>query len=37
MTNNRLHVTITDEAYLAHILVRAVRSPAGRSVCEEAG
>jgi thiopeptide-type bacteriocin biosynthesis protein len=37
MTNNRLHVTITDEAYLADILVRAVRAPAGRSVCEEAG
>lgn len=37
MTNNRLHVTITDEAYLAHILVRAVTAPAGRSVCEEAG
>ncbi|OII67122.1 lantibiotic dehydratase C-terminal domain-containing protein [Streptomyces sp. CC77] len=27
MTNNRLHVTIRDEAYLAHILGRALREP----------
>ncbi|WP_049574196.1 lantibiotic dehydratase C-terminal domain-containing protein [Streptomyces sp. SBT349] len=28
MTNNRLHATIQDEAYLAHVLGRAVRRPA---------
>jgi hypothetical protein len=28
MTNNRLHVTIRDEAYLAHVLSRALREPA---------
>ncbi|MFJ3123606.1 lantibiotic dehydratase C-terminal domain-containing protein [Streptomyces sp. NPDC094461] len=27
MTNNRLHVTIRDEAYLAHVLGRALREP----------
>ncbi len=27
MTNNRLHITITDEAYLAHALLRALRHP----------
>jgi hypothetical protein len=26
MTNNRLHVTIRDEAYLAHVLVRVLRA-----------
>jgi len=26
MTNNRLHITITDEAYLAHVLVRALQN-----------
>ena len=25
MTNNRLHVTITDEAYLSYMLGRALR------------
>ena len=25
MTNNRLHITIRDEAYLAHVLGRALR------------
>ncbi|MGW5973444.1 lantibiotic dehydratase C-terminal domain-containing protein [Streptomyces sp. NPDC055186] len=29
MTNNRLHVTIRDEAYLAFILGRVLREPAG--------
>ncbi|MEN8655602.1 lantibiotic dehydratase C-terminal domain-containing protein [Streptomyces sp. 21So2-11] len=28
MTNNRLHVTIRDEAYLSHVLGRALREPA---------
>ncbi|MFF1500841.1 lantibiotic dehydratase C-terminal domain-containing protein [Streptomyces sp. NPDC058316] len=27
MTNNRLHVTIRDEAYLSHVLGRALREP----------
>ncbi|MFF8789377.1 lantibiotic dehydratase C-terminal domain-containing protein [Streptomyces sp. NPDC015125] len=27
MTNNRLHITLTDEAYLAHVLVRALTEP----------
>lgn len=27
MTNNRLHITITDEAYLAHALLRALTDP----------
>lgn len=31
MTNNRLHVTIRDEAYLSHILARVLRSGTGRS------
>jgi hypothetical protein len=29
MTNNRLHVTIRDEAYLSHILGRVLRSGTG--------
>ncbi|ONK09849.1 lantibiotic dehydratase C-terminal domain-containing protein [Streptomyces sp. MP131-18] len=29
MTNNRLHATIQDEAYLAHVLGRALRLPGG--------
>ncbi|MGP4111775.1 lantibiotic dehydratase C-terminal domain-containing protein [Streptomyces sp. 4N509B] len=29
MTNNRLHVTIQDEAYLSYVLGRALRAPAG--------
>lgn len=28
MTNNRLHVTIRDEAYLAFVLGRVLREPA---------
>ncbi|MFE9254219.1 lantibiotic dehydratase C-terminal domain-containing protein [Streptomyces sp. NPDC006879] len=28
MTNNRLHVTIRDEAYLSHLLARVLREPA---------
>ncbi|WP_432100813.1 lantibiotic dehydratase C-terminal domain-containing protein [Streptomyces sp. WAC 04229] len=31
MTNNRLHVTIRDEAYLSHILARTLRASTGRS------
>ena len=32
MTNNRLHVTIRDEAYLSHLLGRVLRSGAGTAV-----
>ena len=28
MTNNRLHVTIRDEAYLSYVLGRVLREPA---------
>ncbi|MCT2589683.1 lantibiotic biosynthesis protein [Streptomyces sp. N2-109] len=31
MTNNRLHVTIRDEAYLSHVLGRALREPAAKA------
>ncbi|MER0480002.1 lantibiotic dehydratase C-terminal domain-containing protein [Streptomyces sp. Edi2] len=31
MTNNRLHITLTDEAYLAHVLVRALTEPSAEA------
>lgn len=36
MTNNRLHVTIQDEAYLSHVLGRCLRESAGESAGESA-
>lgn len=36
MTNNRLHVTIRDEAYLAHLLGRVLREGVGSGAAEAA-
>lgn len=32
MTINRLHVTVTDEAYLSHVLARSLRDSVGERV-----
>lgn len=37
MTNNRLHVTIRDEAYLAHLLGRVLRESQSQSQSESEG
>jgi hypothetical protein len=36
MTNNRLQVTLTDEAYLAHVLAQSLRADLARQQLEEA-